>query len=111
MSASLLNTTADKEAFIRYVWLHYVIYSVHGELEQFRNAHLHMLQMEHLVQDHSEVIWSLLMYTENELTAGLIQDLFKVKYSPKVSNYAKDEQVHELVHRYLMECEGRAIYL
>ena len=91
-------TSADKQTFLKSVWLHYVIYSVHGELEQFRDELLETLQIEHLVHDHPDIVWSLLAYKKNELTAGYIQDLFEVQYSPKGSYHAKDEQAVIMTH-------------
>ena len=100
-------TYSDKQTFFRSVWLHYVIYSVYGELEQFRDGLLETLQIEHIVHEHPEVFWSLIASKDNELTAGCIQDLFEVQYSPKRSNNAKAEQA-VIMHWYtfLIECEG-----
>ena len=100
-------TSADKQTFLRSVWLHYVVYS---ELQQFRDGLLQTLQIEHLVHDHPDIVWSLLAYKENELTAGFIQDLYEVHYSPKGSNDIKDEQAVIMNwYTFLLECEGNLI--
>ena len=102
-------TSADKQTFLRAVWLHYVLYSVYGELQQFREGLLETLQIEHLVHEHPDIVWSLLAYKPNELTAGYIQDLFDVHYSPKGSNDVKDEQAVIMNwYTFLVECEGNA---
>ena len=63
--------------------------------------------MEHLIQEHPEIVRSLLVFKENELTAGCIQDLFHVQFSPKGSNDFRNEET-VVMHWYcfLTECEG-----
>ena len=105
--SAILVTYSDKQTFFRSVWLHYVIYSVYGELEQFRDGLLETLQIEHIVHEHPEVFWSLIASKDNELTAGCIQDLFEVQYSPKGSNNAKAQQAVIMNwYTFLIECEG-----
>ena len=48
--------------------------------------------MQHLIQEHPEIVRSLLVFKENELTAGCIQDLFHVQFSPKGSNDFRNEK-------------------
>ena len=84
-----------------------MLYSVYGELQQFRDGLLQTLQIEHLVHDHPDIVWSLLAHKQNELTAGYIQNLFEVQYSPKGSNDIRDEQAVIMNwYTFLMECEG-----
>ena len=100
----------DIPGFLRAVWRGSTIYSIHGELEQFKEAFLKALQMEHLVRDHPQVIQSLLAFQQKQVTADTIQDLFKVQYSPRGSNAVRDEQA-VVMHWYtfLQECDGVCI--
>ena len=100
-------TYSDKLVFLKSVWLHHVIYSVYGELEQFKEGLLETLHNEQIVHEYPDVFWSLLARKENQLTAAYIQDLFNVQYSAKGSNDAKHEQAVIMNwYTYLMECQG-----
>ena len=98
---------ADTPMFLKSVWLHFIFYSVLGELEQFKEGFRETLQMEHLIQEYPEMIRSLLVFKKNELTAGYIQDLFHVQFSSRGSNdFRKEETVVMHWYCFLMECEG-----
>ena len=66
--------------------------------------------MEHLVRDNSQVVRSLLVFQHKQVTADVIQDLFKVQYSPTGSNNLRDEQA-VIMHWYtfLQECDGMCV--
>ena len=59
------------------------------------------------MHEHPDIVWSLLAYKPNELTAGYVQDLFEAHHSPKGSNDVKDEQAVIMNwYTFLVECEG-----
>ena len=80
-------TLADRQKLVHAVWLHYVFFSVHAELAQFRKGLYETLQFEALVSSHPKVIHSFLVSSPSyDINASFLMDCFVVCYSAEGSN-------------------------
>ena len=99
---------AEKESFVRSIWLHYVLFQPLAELDQFRSGLLDTLQLELLSITHGEKLQSLLAQsTAFDVTAEYLQESFIALYSDNGSN---DRTLEEAIVMhwvdYLDECKG-----
>ena len=90
------------------MWLDFTLYRVYGETQQLKTGLLQTLHFDHVVGASPSVIRSLLVSgSDNLLTAGSLQDMMKIHYSPPGSNWCKMEETVTLNRfNFLQECEG-----
>ena len=70
----------DPDCIVRAVWLHYVLYHPHAELEQLRRGLYSTLQFKHLIQSHPKELWGLLA-TSTVLMLFLSSSAMNLPYS------------------------------
>ena len=86
-------TIDDKHTMVRSIWLHFVLFQPHAELEQFREGLRSTLQFEHLVRNYSKEIWGLLASSDAfNVTPQFLCDSFVIQYSPNGSNNCTHEE-------------------
>ena len=84
---------ADQQKLVHAVWLHYVFFSIHAELAQFRKGLYETLQFEALVNSHPKVIHSFLVSSPSyDISASFLIDCFAVGYSAEGSNNRTREE-------------------
>ena len=86
-------TLEDRQKLVHAVWLHYVFFSVHAELAQFRKGLYETLRFEELVSSHPKVIHSFLVSSPSyDISASFLIDSFAVCYSAEGSNNRTREE-------------------
>ncbi len=98
----------DKEDIIRSVWLHFVFFHPHAELEQLRKGFRESLQVELLICQYSDEAWRLLASSSSfDITVDHIADSFAVAYSDNGSNdRTKEEAIVFFWYEYISEVSG-----
>ena len=100
---------ADKDHLFKCVWLHYVFFVPHAELEQLRKGLQETLQLELLVCLHPHKIWSLLVASSDfEVSTEFFLDSFAICYSEQGCNKRTAEEA-VILHwnDYVTDCEGK----
>ena len=99
----------DPDCIVRAVWLHYVLYHPHAELEQLRRGLYSTLQFKHLIQSHPKELWGLLATsTVFNVTPKFLCNEFAIQYSPNGSNSCtKEEALVLLFFEYITDCGKR----
>ena len=99
----------DKDELIRCIWLHFVLFHPHAELEQLRKGLYQTLQFELLVCTHPNVVWGVLAAsTVFNVTPEYLCSVFEVEYSEKGSNNRpKEEAVIFFWFEYVTESADR----
>lgn len=78
---------ADREELVRSVWLHFVLFQPHAELQQLQKGMYRTLQFELLACMHPKEVWGLLAAsTAFDVTPQYICDEVVVHYSDNGSN-------------------------
>ena len=100
---------ADKDHLFKCVWLHYVFFVPHAELEQLRKGLQETLQLELLVCLHPHKIWSLLVASSDfEVSTEFFLDSFAICYSEQgCSKRTAEEAVILHWNDYVTDCEGK----
>lgn len=84
---------ADKDQLIKCVWLHYIFFVPHAELEQLRKGLRETLQLELLVCLHPREVWSLLVASSDfEVSPEFFLDSFAIVYSDQGCNRRTAEE-------------------
>ena len=106
---STLVSLDDKEEFARSIWLHFVLFQPHAELEQLRKGPYQTLQFELLACAHPKEVWGILAAsTVFDVTPQHLCDSFVVHYSDNGSNNRnKEEAVIFFWFEYVSECAAR----
>ena len=102
-------TLADKDEFIRAIWLHHVFFLPHAELEQLCKGFRDTLQVELLACLHGELLHSVLAATQafDPTSKHLIDELI-ISYSDDGSNNrTKEEAIMLNWSEYVNECEEK----
>ena len=99
----------DKDELIRCIWLHFVLFHPHAELEQLRKGLYQTLQFELLVCTHPNVVWGVLAAsTVFNVTPEYLCSVFEVEYYEKGSNNRpKEEAVIFFWFEYITESADR----
>lgn len=99
---------ADRDEFIRAVWLHYVLFQPYAELQQFQQGLKDTLQLDLLFTLYPQDMWSLFASTNAyDVTADYLLDSFLIQYSDQGSNNrALEESIVYMWSQYITECEG-----
>ena len=100
---------SDKEIIIRTIWLHYVFFHPHCELEQLCKGLCETLQVELLVCLHPERIHGLLAAsTSYDITPEFFLEEFVIHYSDAgCNNRTKEEAVILHWSDFVMDCKGK----
>ena len=100
----------DKEPFIRAIWLHYVFFQPHTELQQMRRGLYHTLSFDRLAALYASEMWHLFVPSDLfEVTPGFFCNSFDVHYSPEKSNQRmKEESIIVKWYEYIEECATRS---
>ena len=99
----------DASEIVHSVWLHYVLFCPHTELEQLRKGLLETLQVQLLVSLHDDGIRALLSLFD--VTVEYLQDMFVIQYSLNGSNdRTKEEAI--IIHwfEYIYNSKGKYVY-
>ena len=76
-----------KDEIVKTLWLHYVYFSPHAELEQLKKGFRETLQMESLICRHPLlVIGFLIASSDVDVTSNYMLDSFVNSYSDQGSN-------------------------
>ena len=101
-------TIDDKQTMVRSVWLHFVLFQPHAELEQLREGLRKTLLFEHLVCNYSKEIWELLASSDAfNVTPQFLCDSFVIQYSANGSNNrTREEAVVYMWFEYITDSSG-----
>ena len=104
-----LITFEEKDKLFHAIALHYTLLSSLSEINQFMEGlNVHGL-LDHL-RKHPKQARRLFLYTENQLNAELVDDLFVPSFSPKGSNTRAAEELVSLnFTRYLEDVESGGV--
>ena len=96
----------DKGELVRCVWLHYVHFQVHAELEQLRKGIYQTLQFELLTISYPNEVWVMLAASDDfKVTPEFLCDSFSVQYSHNGSNNrTKEETIIFHWNEYIFNC-------
>lgn len=99
----------DKDEFIHSIWLHFVHFNPHAELEQLRKGLHQTLQVELLALTYSNELWAVLAASPIfEVTPKLLLDSLVVHYSENGSNSrTKEEALIYMWSEYVTESSSR----
>ena len=102
---------SEKENIIRTIWLHYVFFRPHCELEQLCKGFRETLQVELLVCLHPEKIHGVLATsTSYEITPEFFLEEFAIHYSDAgCNNCTKEEAVILHWSEFVTDCKGKPI--
>ena len=98
----------DKERLMKAIWLHFVYFLPHAELEQLRKGLRETLQVDLLMCVHTEEMHSFLIASSAfDVTSDYLLDSFVIEYSAPGSNKRTIEESLILSWtEYVMECAG-----
>ena len=98
----------DRENLVKAVWLHYVIFHPHAELEQLKKGMYDTLGVDALMTSHPDLMWGLLAASKTyDITADYLSDSFVVHYSDNGSNNrTKEEAIILFWFDYIYESKG-----
>ncbi len=83
----------DKEDITRCIWLHYVHFQVHAELDQLRKGLFETLQFELLTIRYPSEVWNMFAASEDfEVTPAFLCDSVLIDYSHNGSNNRTKEE-------------------
>ncbi len=101
-------TLGDKEEITRSVWLHFVYFHPHAELEQLRKGFRETLQVELLIcRFCDDVWWTLVPSSAFDVTIEDLTESFAVLYSENGSNNrTKEEAIVYFWYEYITESAG-----
>lgn len=99
----------EKDELIRSIWLHFVLFHPHAELEQLRKGIYQTLQFELLICTHPSEMWGVLATsTVFNVSAQQLCDSVAIHYSENGSNNrTKEEAVMFFFIEYVSECADR----
>lgn len=71
----------DKQELLHCIWLHFVLFQPHAELEQMRKGMYQTLQFELLMIRYPDEVWGLLAASNQfEVTPEYLCDTFAIQY-------------------------------
>lgn len=105
---SHLIDLSHREEIIKALWLHYVFFSPHAELDQLKKGFRETLQMERLVCLHPCVVLGFLIASRDfDVTADYLLDSFVINYSDEGCNKRTAEEALILNwNDYVNQCIG-----
>ena len=102
---------SDKTTIINSIWLHYVFFLPHAEIEQLRKGFRETLQVELLICLHPNEMRTLLSPNGAfNITASFLLDSFAVNYS-ETGTHKRTLEEAVMVHwsDYVTECEDNGM--
>ncbi len=95
-----------KDEIIKALWLHYVFFSPHAELEQLKKGFRETLQMEVLICRHPHLVLGFLVASSDfDVTPDYLLDSFVIHYSDQGCNKRTAEEAVILhCNEYVSEC-------
>ena len=104
---------SDADKIVKAIWLHYVYFIPHAELEQLKRGLRETLQIEILMCLHPEEMHSFLVASSDfDITSDYLLDSFVIDYSESGSNKRTIEEAVILSWTdYIMECAGIIIII
>ena len=99
---------SDKDQLIKAVWLHYVFFLPHAELEQLKRGLHGTLQIESFIGSYArEMHYFLVASTNFDVTCNYLLDSMMIRYSDHGSNNRTAEEA-VILHwtDYITECSG-----
>ena len=106
INPSEYTTLSKKIELLNAIWLHFVFFEVHTELQQFKKGFRETLEMEVLVGQNPVEIRSLLVPSDLSMTAKALLDLFTVNYSSDEIKRCLEDQVIAYWRRYIVNIEA-----
>ncbi len=99
---------ADVKQLLAAVWLHFIKYHPHAELDQLKKGLSETLDFKMLIVMHPNCVWKLLASSSSyDVTPSCILDSFVIQYSLQGSNIrTKEEAIIAFWYEYVMDCEG-----
>ena len=99
---------SNRDELIKSIWLHYVFFLPHAELDQLRKGLRETLQLEILVILHPNEMRSFLVAsTDYDINPNYLLDSFVIRYSRQGDNKrTAEEAVIVYWNDYVMECNG-----
>ena len=106
--ASLSLTLEDRDALIRSIGLHFIIYSQKAELDDIKRGLDSVLEFGKLIRTHPMLFKPLFVASgQSKLRADFFLSLFETEYSQHGCNMReKEEEVMMNFNYYLQELEG-----
>lgn len=84
---------SNRNEFITSIWLHHVYFSVHAELQQFKDGFKSTLQVEDLIRNYPDEMYVLLTPSKSfEVTAAFFLDEAMIMSSDEGSNRRTEEE-------------------
>ena len=104
---------SHKDEIVKALWLHYVFFSPHAELEQLKKGFRETLQMELLICLHSRLVFGFLVASSDfDVTSNYLLDSFVISYSDQGSNKRTAEEAIILNwSEYVSDCVGEPVSL
>lgn len=99
---------SHREELVKSIWLHYVFFKPHAELDQLRKGLRETLQLDVLAIMHPQEMRSFLVASaEYDISPDYLLDLFVIRYSEQGDNKRTSEEA-VILHwnDYVMECNG-----
>ena len=107
----LSNFTMErKPELMNALWLHFVFFEVHAELQQFKKGFRETLQMEVLLSQNPIEVRALLVPSEYKIRAKDLFDLFTIDYSENQGQRCLEEAVVAYWRRYIIGLETEGTY-
>ena len=108
LNPSNYTTLQKKTELLNAIWLHFVFFGVHAELQQFRKGFRETLQMEVLLSQYPAEVRALLVPSNYKMTARCLLDLFTINYSESENKRCLEDQIVAHWRRYIIgETEGK----
>ena len=104
------NTVAKKAELLKAIWLHYVFFEAHAELQQFRKGFIETLQMEELLSLYPTEMRALLVPSDHKITASHLLDLFTIDYSESEEERDLEDKVIAHWQKYIGDIETAGTY-
>lgn len=101
---------ADRDQVVKCIWLHFIFFVPHAELEQLKKGFRETLQMELLVVLHPREMRSFLAASsDHDITPDSLLDSFVVRYSDQGSNKrTTEEAIMVNLSDYIMDLDGQS---
>lgn len=103
----------DKQDLIRAIWLQFVYFIPHAELEQLKKGFQETLKMGDLVREYPESVFHFLVpNSDYEVSADFFLNEFSIDFSVKGSNRRGDEEAVMVNWTdYILHCNGDPVAL
>ena len=111
LNPSKYMTITKKPELLKAIWLHFIFFEVHAELQQFKKGFRETLQMNIMICHNPMEMRALLVPADHKMTAKSLLDLFTVNYSEDDSKRCLEDQVVTHWRRYIVGLETESMYI